>query len=133
MGREGQDTTCRAYPQPYFVAVTGPNRPDQQFIPAISRLDATALVIGSMIGARISPEVFVGATVNLPSGPISVGLSPQRLLAVLSIVGLTWVNLRGVKTATAIQNALTAIKVATLLALTGLGLTIGRQAEAVAA
>ena len=82
---------------------------------------------------QISPEVFVGATVNLPSGPISVGLSPQRLLAVLSIVGLTWVNLRGVKIATATQNALTAIKLAALLALIGLGLTIGRQAAAVAA
>src|SRR5712691_5107151 len=65
---------------------------------------------------QLSPEVFAGATVNLPSGPIAVGLSPQRLLAVLSIVGLTWVNLRGVKIATATQNALTAIKLTALLA-----------------
>ncbi|HXL10195.1 MAG TPA: amino acid permease, partial [Gemmatimonadales bacterium] len=47
----------------------------------------------------LSPDVFLGTTVNLGSGPIQVGLSPQRLVAILSVVVLTWINVRGVKTA----------------------------------
>jgi APA family basic amino acid/polyamine antiporter len=71
--------------------------------------------------------------VPLPSGPIEVGLSPQRVLAILSIALLTWINLRGVRTAALIQTSLTAIKAVALGALILLGLTIGRNAEAIAA
>jgi basic amino acid/polyamine antiporter, APA family len=81
----------------------------------------------------LSPEVFLGTTINLGSGPISVGLSPQRLFAIASVVLLTWINVRGVRTAAIIQTSLTAIKTASLAILIVLGLTIGRNAAAAAA
>jgi APA family basic amino acid/polyamine antiporter len=68
-----------------------------------------------------------------PIGDIAVGLSPQRILAIASIVLLTWINVRGVRTAAFIQTSLTTIKVAALAALIVLGLTIGRNVEAIAA
>jgi basic amino acid/polyamine antiporter, APA family len=81
----------------------------------------------------LSPDVFLGTTVNLGSGPIQVGLSPQRLLAVVSVIVLTWINVRGVRTAALIQTSLTVVKTAALGGLVLLGLTIGRNAEAIAA
>jgi APA family basic amino acid/polyamine antiporter len=69
----------------------------------------------------------------LPSGAIEVGLSPQRVLAIASIIVLTWINIRGVRSAALIQTSLTAIKAVALGALIVLGLTIGRNAEAIAA
>jgi basic amino acid/polyamine antiporter, APA family len=81
----------------------------------------------------LSPEVFLGTSINLGSGPILVGLSPQRLFAIASVVLLTWINVRGVRTAAIIQTSLTAIKTASLAALIILGLTIGRNAAAAAA
>src|SRR5437660_10572018 len=81
----------------------------------------------------LSPDVFLGTTVNLGSGPIQVGLSPQRLVAILSVIVLTWINVRGVKTAAIIQTSLTAIKTTALAALILLGITIGRNAAAIEA
>jgi APA family basic amino acid/polyamine antiporter len=82
----------------------------------------------------LTPDVFLGGTINFPQpiGPITVGLSPQRVLAVASIVVLTWINVRGVRTAAFIQTSLTAIKTLALAGLVLLGLTIGRNAAAVA-
>jgi APA family basic amino acid/polyamine antiporter len=82
----------------------------------------------------LSPDVFLGGTINFPQpiGPITVGLSPQRLLAVASIAVLTWINVRGVRTAAIIQTSLTAIKTAALAGLVILGLTIGRNPAAIA-
>jgi APA family basic amino acid/polyamine antiporter len=83
----------------------------------------------------LSPEVWVGFgfRVTVPTGTIDVGLSPQRILAVLSVVVLTWINVRGVRTAALIQTSLTVIKTAALAGLIVLGITIGRNADAVAA
>src|SRR5207249_1503589 len=75
--------------------------------------------------------VFLGTTVNFGSGPIQVGLSPQRILAILSVIVLTWINVRGVKTAAVIQTSLTVIKTTALAALILLGVTIGRNAAAI--
>jgi basic amino acid/polyamine antiporter, APA family len=73
----------------------------------------------------LSADVFVGATVDLPSGPIEVGLSWQRVLAIGSIAVLTWINVRGVRVAALLQTTLTLIKVLALAALIVLGLTLG--------
>ena len=73
----------------------------------------------------LSADVFVGATVDLPSGPIAVGLSAQRVLAIASIAALTWVNVRGVRVAAVLQTILTSVKVLALGALIVLGLTLG--------
>jgi APA family basic amino acid/polyamine antiporter len=83
----------------------------------------------------LTPDVFFGGTVHFPPpiGDIAVGLSPQRILAVLSVVVLTWINMRGVRTAAIIQTSLTAIKTGALAALILLGVTIGRHADALAA
>src|SRR5882672_892411 len=83
----------------------------------------------------ISADVFAGTTLHFPKpiGDIAVGLSWQRLLAIASVAVLTWINVRGVRTAAVIQTSLTIIKTAALAALVVLGLTIGRNAEAIVA
>src|SRR4029077_1585927 len=82
----------------------------------------------------LSPDVFLGSTLHFPqpSGDVAVGLSPQRLLAVLSVALLTWINVRGVRTAALIQTSLTRGKTAPPAARPLLGLTIGRHAAAIA-
>jgi APA family basic amino acid/polyamine antiporter len=83
----------------------------------------------------LTPDVSLGTTLHLPQpiGDIVVGFSRQRILAIASIVLLTWINVRGVRTAAIIQTSLTTIKTAALAALIVLGLTIGRNASALAA
>jgi APA family basic amino acid/polyamine antiporter len=81
----------------------------------------------------ISGDVHLGLTLALPSGAIRVGLSPQRLLAVAAVVLLTWINVRGVRTAASLQTSITIVKVAALLGLIGVGLVFGRHAEAIRA
>jgi APA family basic amino acid/polyamine antiporter len=98
---------------------------------------AFARFTGVLVPA-LSPTVFVGGTFHLDLfgrqlGPYEVGLSAQRIFAILSIVFLTWVNYWGVRTAAVIQTSLTAIKTVSLAALILLGLTIGRDAAAAAA
>ena len=89
----------------------------------------------SVLIPSLTPDVFLGTTVHFPQpiGDIAVGLSPQRLFAIASIVLLTWINVRGVRTAAFIQTTLTAIKTAALAGLILLGFAIGRNAEAIAA
>src|SRR3989449_6034993 len=91
----------------------------------------------SVLLPSLSPDLWpgLGTLVMLPQpiGTIQVGLSPQRVFAILSIVVLTWINVRGVRTAAIIQTSLTAIKTAALAGLIVLGLAIGRNAAAIAA
>jgi APA family basic amino acid/polyamine antiporter len=88
----------------------------------------------SVLFPSLSPDVFLGSTLHFPQpiGDIAVGLSAQRIFAIVSIVLLTWINVRGVRTAAFIQTSLTVIKTAALAGLIVLGLTIGRNAEAIA-
>lgn len=86
----------------------------------------------SVFFPRLTPDVFIGTVVNLGSGPIQVGISNQRILAILSVVVLTWINIRGVRAAALIQTTLTAVKALSLTALILLGVTIGRNAAAIA-
>ena len=85
----------------------------------------------SVLVPALSPDVFLGFKVHLPSGPIEMGLSPQRILAIASVILLTWINVRGVRTAALIQTSLTLIKATALTALILLGLTIGRDPHAI--
>src|SRR5712671_4163153 len=89
----------------------------------------------SVLWPQLTPDVFLGTTIRFPDpiGVIQVGLSWQRIFAIASILLLTWVNVRGVRTAAFIQTSLTAIKTAALAGLILLGLTIGRNAEAITA
>ena len=89
----------------------------------------------SVLWPWLTPDVTLGTTVHFPQpiGDIIVGFSRQRIFAIASIVLLTWINVRGVRTAAFIQTSLTAIKTAALAALILLGLTIGRNAAAITA
>ena len=89
----------------------------------------------SVLWPWLSPDVFLGTTLHVPApiADIAVGFSRQRIFAILSIVVLTWINVRGVRTAAFIQTSLTLIKTTALAALILLGLTIGRNAAAIAA
>ena len=89
----------------------------------------------SVLWPWLTPDVPLGTTVHFPQpiGDIIVGFSRQRIFAIASIVLLTWINVRGVRTAAFIQTSLTAIKTAALAALILLGLTIGRNAAAITA
>jgi APA family basic amino acid/polyamine antiporter len=88
----------------------------------------------SVLVPGLSPDVFLGTTLHFPQpiGDIAVGLSAQRIFAIVSIVVLTWINVRGVRTAAFIQTSLTVIKTAALAGLIVLGITIGRNADAIA-
>ena len=58
-------------------------------------------------------------------------LSTQQLLAIGVLVLLTWVNTRGVKTGSRVQNVFTVAKTAALVGLIVLGFAIGSNPEAV--
>src|SRR5579864_807850 len=55
-------------------------------------------------------------------GPYNVGLNRQNLLAILSIVLLTWINTRGLRLGKIVQNIFTVTKIASLALLALLGL-----------
>ena len=68
-----------------------------------------------------------------PANAIQLGLTPQRLVALLIIAVLTWINLRGVREGKIVQTTLTVVKTGALALLIIIGLTIGRNATALAA
>ena len=55
-------------------------------------------------------------------GPYNVGLNRQNLLAIISIVFLTWVNTRGLSLGKIVQNIFTVAKIASLAGIVLLGL-----------
>lgn len=100
---------------------------------------AVAVAFGRFLGVlwpAITPERFgwfPSLDVATPGGAIELGLSPQRLVALLSVWVLTWINLRGVREGKRVQTTLTTVKTLALAALILLGLTLGRNATAIAA
>ena len=107
---------------------------------------AVAVAFGRFLGVLwpgIGPELYtwfprsrvcvavLGCTD--PANAINLGLSPQRVIALLSIAVLTWINLRGVREGKIVQTTLTIVKTGALALLIILGLTIGRNATAIAA
>jgi APA family basic amino acid/polyamine antiporter len=74
----------------------------------------------------------------LPVGPMvfgnmDVGLNTQNLVAIVSIVFLSIVNIYGVKTGALVQNIFTFAKTAALLGLVILGYFLGKNSAAIAA
>lgn len=100
---------------------------------------AVGVAFGRFLGVlwpAITPDRFAWFPrfdVRTPGGLIELGLTPQRLVALVSIWVLTWVNLRGVKEGKLVQTTLSIVKTGALAALILLGLAIGRNADAVAA
>ncbi|MFN2384101.1 MAG: APC family permease [Gemmatimonadota bacterium] len=98
---------------------------------------AVAVAFSRFLGVffpAVSADVFLSlGRVPMPGGEIEFGLSNQRLVAIALIALLTAVNMRGLREAKWVQNIFTVAKTGALLALILLGLTIGRNAEAIAA
>jgi APA family basic amino acid/polyamine antiporter len=71
-------------------------------------------------------------SLRLPGSPtpIQIGVSLQRLVAIAMVLGLTIINIRGVRLGAAVQTVFTVAKVGALIALIVLGLLVFRQAEA---
>lgn len=98
---------------------------------------AVAVAFGKFLGvlfpAVTADRWLMAVDIKTGGTTLEFGLSWQRVVALISIWVLTWVNLRGVKEGKWVQTILTFVKAATLVALILLGLTIGRNAEAIAA
>jgi APA family basic amino acid/polyamine antiporter len=60
-------------------------------------------------------------------GPYNVGLNTQNLLAICSIIFLTWLNTRGVRLGARVQNIFTSAKFVALAGLTVLGFAFATQ------
>lgn len=107
---------------------------------------AVAVAFGKFMGVlvpAISPDFyswFPRADVCIsalgctdPANAITLGLNPQRLVGLVSIAVLTWINLRGVREGKFVQTTLTVVKTGALALLIILGLTLGRNATALTA
>ena len=68
-----------------------------------------------------------------PANAIKLGLSPQRLVALITIVVLSWINLRGIREGKFVQTTLTSLKAVSLVLLILVAISIGRNADAIAA
>ncbi len=66
-------------------------------------------------------------------GNMDIGLNTQNLIAILSIVVLTAINVIGLKEGAFVQNVFTVAKTAALFGLIVVGILVGRNAEAIAA
>jgi basic amino acid/polyamine antiporter, APA family len=98
---------------------------------------AVAVAFSRFLGVfvpSVSPDVFLPlGTLPMPGGEVELGLSWQRAVGIVVIALLTWVNLRGLREAKWIQTSFTIAKTGALAALILLGITIGRNAGAIAA
>jgi len=100
---------------------------------------AVAVAFGRFLGVlwpSITPDRyswFPQMDFTTAGAPMQLGLSPQRLIALISIWVLTWINLRGIKEGKWVQTTLTVVKTAALAGLIIIVLTIGRHAEAITA
>jgi APA family basic amino acid/polyamine antiporter len=100
---------------------------------------AVAVAFGrflSVLAPGVTPDVFLPlGRIHLPGATdaIQLGLSPQRLVAMILIAALTLLNIRGVTLGAAVQTVFSVAKIGALAALVILGLTIFRQPDIAAA
>jgi len=80
----------------------------------------------------ISEDRYLISPLHLSAG-YAISLSTAQLLAVLSILLLTWTNARGLVYGKIVQNVFTTAKTGALVALIVAGIFVGRNASAVAA
>ena len=76
------------------------------------------------------PPFIVGPMVL---GNMDVGLNTQNLVAIITVILLSIVNIFGVRTGAIVQNLFTFAKVAALLAVVFLGIFVGANPQAIAA
>ena len=97
----------------------------------------TVIQTGTIAAVAVAFAKFLGVFVPAVSaqtwifklGP--VGVNTQQLVAIASIVFLTWVNTNGVRTGSIIQNVFTIAKIGSLAALIILGIVAGRNPHAI--
>ena len=65
-------------------------------------------------------------------GPFNVGLNTQNLLAIVSLIFLTWINTRSLRAGAIVQNIFTLVKIAALGGLILLGFGFATQAASAA-
>jgi basic amino acid/polyamine antiporter, APA family len=100
---------------------------------------AVAVAFGkflSILVPGVTPDVFLPlGQVHLPGATdaIQLGLSPQRVVAIVMIVVLTLLNIRGVTLGAAIQTVFSVAKIGALAALVLLGVTLFRRPDVAAA
>jgi APA family basic amino acid/polyamine antiporter len=89
---------------------------------------------GTIAAVAVAFAKFTGVFFPAVSPDIQVlpFISTQQLLAISVLILLTWVNTRGVKTGSVVQNIFTIAKTGALLGLIGFGLLIGRNPDAIA-
>ncbi|MBA3443458.1 MAG: amino acid permease, partial [Gemmatimonadales bacterium] len=81
---------------------------------------AVAVAFARFLGVlvpSITPDIFLSlGSLHLPGAadPIQLGLSPQRLVAVVMIAVLTAINIRGVRLGAAIQTVFSVAKIGAL-------------------
>ncbi len=96
---------------------------------------AVAVAFGrflSVLFPTISPDVFLSfGSFTMPgtTSAITLGLSDQRVIAVLVVAVLTAVNLRGVTLGARVQTVFAVAKIGGLAALILLGLTVFRRSD----
>jgi APA family basic amino acid/polyamine antiporter len=96
---------------------------------------AVAVAFSRYLGVlcpSISPTNWIVPPINL-STDYAISFSTQQLVAVLLIVVLTLINTRGLVLGKWIQNIFTSAKTLALAALIVIGITIGRNHDAIAA
>jgi APA family basic amino acid/polyamine antiporter len=94
---------------------------------------AVAVAFANFSGAlmpAISGTSYIVAPIVF--GRYAISLSSQQLVAIASILLLTWANTRGLRTGKLIQNIFTVAKTAALLGLIVIGLTLGWNARSAA-
>jgi APA family basic amino acid/polyamine antiporter len=94
------------------------------FFPSISSSAWLLHTHYKMPALHVGPMVF---------GNMDVGLNTQNLVAIISIIFLSIVNIYGVKTGAMVQNVFTFAKTAALIGLVVFGYFLGRNATALAA
>jgi len=94
---------------------------------------AAAVGFAAYVGALLPAVAGTRPVLVLPLGLVRVEIGAQELVAILVIVGLTWVHRCGVELGRHVQNVLAGAKVLVLLAFSLLALGQGRVESAGAA
>lgn len=97
---------------------------------------AVAVAFGKFLSVLlpgVTPDVFLSlGHLPMPGGAIELGVSWQRIVALLVVASLTLLNVRGVTLGATVQTVFAVAKVGALAALVLFGLTLAPAAAAVA-
>ncbi len=86
---------------------------------------ASAVGFASYLGRFLPAAADTRVLLRVPLGLVEVTVTPQALVAMATIVLLSWIHVRGLGPGRIVQNALAGAKVTGLVVLVVLGFTIG--------